>query len=68
MRKRSIIRRRRVTYSVASLRRKHDIIRDMPHPAIFQRTELMLGTAMLDTLKATKVAVSGLGGVGSWCA
>ena len=68
MRKRSIIRRRRVTYSVASLRRKHDIIRDMPHPAIFQRTELMLGTAMLDTLKATKVAVIGLGGVGSWCA
>lgn len=28
----------------------------------------MLGTAMLDTLKATKVAVIGLGGVGSWCA
>ena len=40
----------------------------MSHPAIFRRTELMLGTTMLDTLKATRVAVIGLGGVGSWCA
>ncbi len=40
----------------------------MPHPATLSRTELMLGTRMLDTLKATKVAVIGLGGVGSWCA
>ncbi len=28
----------------------------------------MLGTPMMDALKATKVAVIGLGGVGSWCA
>ena len=28
----------------------------------------MLGTPVLNTLKATKVAVIGLGGVGSWCA
>ena len=40
----------------------------MKHPAIFRRTELMLGTAMLDALTQTRVAVFGLGGVGSWCA
>ncbi|MGN0855092.1 MAG: ThiF family adenylyltransferase [Kiritimatiellia bacterium] len=40
----------------------------MVHPAFFKRTELMLGTPVLDALKATKVALIGLGGVGSWCA
>lgn len=40
----------------------------MTHPAIFRRTELMLGTATLDRLAATRVAVVGLGGVGGWCA
>ena len=40
----------------------------MSHPAIFKRTELMLGTPMMDALKAAKVAIIGLGGVGSWCA
>ena len=28
----------------------------------------MLGTATLDALRATRVALFGLGGVGSWCA
>ena len=37
-------------------------------PAALQRTELMLGTAVQDALASTKVAVIGLGGVGSWCA
>ena len=40
----------------------------MSHPETLSRTELMLGTATLDRLAATKVAVVGLGGVGSWCA
>ncbi|MCQ2390991.1 MAG: tRNA threonylcarbamoyladenosine dehydratase [Kiritimatiellae bacterium] len=40
----------------------------MAHPAIFRRAELMLGTPTLDRLKATRVAIFGLGGVGSWCA
>ncbi|MGN0852504.1 MAG: ThiF family adenylyltransferase [Kiritimatiellia bacterium] len=40
----------------------------MPHSAIFARTELMLGSAMLDALRATRVAIFGLGGVGGWCA
>ena len=40
----------------------------MSHPAIFRRTELMLGTSTLDRLSQTRVAVFGLGGVGSWCA
>lgn len=40
----------------------------MTHPDILKRTELMLGTQALDALAATRVAVVGLGGVGSWCA
>jgi tRNA A37 threonylcarbamoyladenosine dehydratase len=35
---------------------------------IFTRTELMLGSAMLEALQRTRVAIFGLGGVGSWCA
>ena len=35
---------------------------------IFTRTELMLGTATLEALRRTRVAIFGLGGVGSWCA
>ena len=44
------------------------IIPAMSHPAIFKRTELMLGTNVLDAIKSTRVAIFGLGGVGSWCA
>lgn len=47
---------------------EYGIIPGMPHPDILSRTELMLGTPMLDSLQTTKVAVIGLGGVGSWCA
>ncbi len=35
---------------------------------IFMRTELMLGTSTLDALSRARVAIFGLGGVGSWCA
>lgn len=34
----------------------------------FLRTEMLLGEAALETLRASHVAVFGLGGVGSWCA
>jgi tRNA A37 threonylcarbamoyladenosine dehydratase len=34
----------------------------------FLRTEMLLGTAALEKLAASHVAVFGLGGVGSWCA
>lgn len=40
----------------------------MATPAIFSRTERMLGRSMMDALRTTKVAIIGLGGVGSWCA
>ncbi len=40
----------------------------MSQPAIFNRLERMLGTAACDALRATRVAIFGLGGVGSWCA
>lgn len=40
----------------------------MAHPAIFHRAELMLGTPTLDALQTARVAIFGLGGVGSWCA
>ncbi|MGN0847850.1 MAG: ThiF family adenylyltransferase [Kiritimatiellia bacterium] len=40
----------------------------MPRAAIFDRTELMLGAAALAALGAARVAIFGLGGVGSWCA
>ena len=35
---------------------------------VFTRTELMLGMATLEALRRTRVAIFGLGGVGSWCA
>ena len=35
---------------------------------IFTRTELMLGSATVEALRRTRVAIFGLGGVGSWCA
>ena len=38
------------------------------HPATLKRTELMLGTTIMNALAGTRVAVIGLGGVGSWCA
>ena len=34
----------------------------------FIRTEMMLGSAAMDKLRGSHVAVFGLGGVGSWCA
>lgn len=34
----------------------------------FLRTEMLLGTAAMEKLAASHVAVFGLGGVGSWCA
>ena len=34
----------------------------------FARTEMLLGTAAIETLTHAHVAVVGLGGVGSWCA
>ena len=34
----------------------------------FTRAEMLLGSAALETLSASHVAVVGLGGVGSWCA
>ena len=36
--------------------------------AIFNRAERMLGTAALEVLSRARVALFGLGGVGSWCA
>lgn len=35
---------------------------------IFQRTELLLGTDMMSEIAGKKVAIFGIGGVGSWCA
>ncbi|MDD3077793.1 MAG: tRNA threonylcarbamoyladenosine dehydratase [Paludibacter sp.] len=35
---------------------------------IFQRTELLLGSAFMEKISAKKVILFGLGGVGSWCA
>lgn len=35
---------------------------------IFNRTQLLLGTDALQRLKATRVLLFGVGGVGSWCA
>ncbi len=40
----------------------------MSQPPIFNRLERMLGAAACDALRATRVAIFGLGGVGSWCA
>lgn len=40
----------------------------MSHPTILSRVELMLGASLVDKLRATRVAIIGLGGVGSWCA
>jgi len=36
--------------------------------AIFNRTELLLGAEAMETLRRARVAVFGIGGVGSWCA
>ena len=36
--------------------------------AALSRAELMLGSAAMDALRRTRVAVFGLGGVGGWCA
>lgn len=38
------------------------------HNALFNRTELLLGTAAIERLAATRVILFGVGGVGSWCA
>ena len=36
--------------------------------AIFNRTTLLLGEAMMDDIKSKRVIIFGVGGVGSWCA
>lgn len=35
---------------------------------IFNRTELLLGSEMMDVISAKRVIIFGVGGVGSWCA
>ena len=40
----------------------------MAQRAIFSRLERLVGAPALDALRATRVALFGLGGVGSWCA
>lgn len=35
---------------------------------IFNRTELLLGSAMMEALRQKRVIIIGVGGVGSWCA
>ncbi len=40
----------------------------MQTSTFFARTELMLGAALMQRLAATRVALFGTGGVGSWCA
>ena len=40
----------------------------MENADFFQRTELLLGAAAMDTLAQTRVLLVGTGGVGSWCA
>lgn len=39
-----------------------------PNKALFNRTELLLGSAGMERLAATRVILFGVGGVGSWCA
>lgn len=39
-----------------------------PNDALFNRTELLLGSAGMERLAATRVILFGVGGVGSWCA
>ena len=36
--------------------------------SIFQRTELLIGGRKMDQLRAKRVIIFGIGGVGSWCA
>lgn len=40
----------------------------MKNIALFERTERMLGAETMESLAQTRVAIFGLGGVGSWCA
>lgn len=47
-------------------RRARDYNRGMEH--FYSRTALLLGEAGVEKLKNSRVAVFGLGGVGSWCA
>ena len=35
---------------------------------LFQRTELLIGKSRMDRLRAKRVIIFGIGGVGSWCA
>ncbi len=41
---------------------------EMRCPEIFQRAGLMLGMDVFEALSRTRIAIFGLGGVGSWCA
>lgn len=40
----------------------------MPTPPIFHRAELLLGTTAMELLAHSRVAIFGIGGVGSWAA
>ena len=35
---------------------------------IFKRTELLVGSSIMDTIAAQRAIIFGVGGVGSWCA
>lgn len=40
----------------------------MAHGDIFNRTELLFGSDVMEALSKTRVVIFGVGGVGSWCA
>ena len=40
----------------------------MSYKGLFDRTEMLVGSAAMERLAATRVIIFGLGGVGSWCA
>lgn len=44
------------------------IVRGSKERRLFERMELLVGVEAMDALAATRVALFGLGGVGSWCA
>ena len=41
---------------------------DFRTPAIFRRSELLLGTEIMERIAKKRVIIFGVGGVGSWCA
>ncbi len=48
--------------------RENDHASRYPAKALFNRTERLVGAAAMQRLAASRVAVFGVGGVGSWCA